>query len=648
MEPQWAEFSSTLTFTEVGVEMPMDDSSASLQGLNGTFRLASSISLDGLTTDDFDPLFALSEVELGADLSLAEAGFGDYRAQGLRFGLEGIVDPATQSTTGLLLSASAEQVESLSAELPLTLPGFSLETVVSATPSTGNFDFTELSFSLADAFSFDGAIQVRGFGQSGLRLTLDHLSLDLESALRLIPAGMVSLPPVALRGKLLVDGFIELPAGALTNPEPLLLARTINTDLTLQLQDCSVGLPSGGVEGINSSLYLSLERGSGEIELDSTVDSVSYDLPLPMPLSGIRLNLNASLNNLSELQIHELEAGIGSLDFRASLNGAVSSLLDNPWTALDLSLRLGKIGSPLRVMEQFVEASGMVGLKLSLRGPLKGDEPLRISGGLRFHQLNLRQGPYLAISGLQGELPIEQAVFVENPLPLPSSVDDETSPYSQRRFDLFSPLNPPPNLFIKEIRLSDQRITDFELTWEIANGGLHIWRLGLNALNGRVTGEVHLGLTELLPTYRLTLLFGGVNVGSLIEGLEVNEESEVNGDLRLSGRGFDLLRNFDVEGAVNITKIGRKVVDRLLLFLDPTGNNPSITQVRNLLGGDVYKQPELVQMTLKHQKLTLEIHIVDTGFSILNLILSSFVDMSEFIIPRIPISGILESIASSP
>jgi len=648
LQPERAEFSSTLSFTEVGVEMPVGEDSASLQGLNGSFRLASSIALDGLASEDFNPLFALSPLELGADLSLAEAGFGDYRANGITFALDGVVDPATQSTAGLLLSASAEQVASLSAELPLTLPGFSLDTVVSATPGTGNFDFTGLSFNLADAVSFDGAVQLRGFGQSGLRLTVDELAVELESVLRLVPAGMVVLPTVLPHGRLLLDGFVELPAGALANPEPLLLARGVNTDLTLRLQNCNIGLPGGGVEGLNSELHLALERGSGEIELASTVEAVNYDLPLPMPLSGIRLNLNASLNNLNELQIHELEAGVGSLDFRVGLIGAVSSLLDNPWTALDLSLRLGSIGSPLKVLEQFIEASGMIGLKLSLRGPLQGDEPLRISGGLRFHQLNLRQGPYLAISGLEGELPIEQAVYAEEPLPLPASEDDETSPFGERRYDLFNPLNPPPNLFIKEIRVSDQRIDDLELTWEIANGGLHIWQLGLNALNGRITGEIHLGLTELVPTYRLTLLFGGINVGSLIEGLEVNEESEINGDLRFTGRGFDLIRNFDVEGAVNITKIGSKVVDRLLLFLDPTGSNPSITQVRNLLGGDVYKQPELVQMTLKHQKLTLEIHIVDTGFSFFNLLISSFVDMSEFIIPRIPISGILESIAASP
>jgi len=648
LQPEWAGFSSTLSFTEVGIGMPVGEASASLHGLNGTFRLASSIALDGLANDDFNPMFALSPLELGADLSLAEAGFGDYRANGILFALDGVVDPATQSTAGLQLSASAEQVVSSSAELPLTLPGFSLETIVSATPNTGNFDLNELNFSLANAITFDGAVQVRGFGQSGLRLTVDKLAIDLEPTLRLIPTGMVALPTVFPQGRLLLDGFVELPAGALANPDPLLLARVVNTDLTLHLQDCDIGLSSGGVEGVNSELHLTLERGSGDVELNTTVEAANYDLPLPMPLTGIRLSLNASLNNLNELQIHELEAGVGSLDFRASLNGAVSSLLDNPWTALDLSLRLGSIGSPLKVMEQFIEASGMIGLKLSLRGPLQGDEPLRISGGLRFHQLNLRQGPYLAITGLEGELPIEQAVYAEEPLPLPSSKSDETSPYSERRYDLFNPLNPPPNLFIKEIRVSDQRIDDLELTWEISNGGLHIWQLGLNALNGRITGEVHLGLTELVPTYRITLLFGGVNIGSLIEGLEVNEESEINGDLRFTGRGFDLIRDFDVEGAVNITKIGSKVVDRLLLFLDPTGSNPSITQVRNLLGGDVYKQPELVQMTLKHQKLTLEIHIVDTGFSILNLILSSVVDMSEFIIPRIPISGILESITASP
>jgi hypothetical protein len=82
----------------------------------------------------------------------------------------------------------------------------------------------------------------------------------------------------------------------------------------------------------------------------------------------------------------------------------------------------------------------------------------------------------------------------------------------------------------------------------------------------------------------------------------------------------------------------------MLQFLDPEGSNPSITSVRGLLNR-VGRQPKLVKMDLRNQKLTLELQIESTGFSLLSLF-ASFVDISQIIIPRIPVGGILERIAA--
>ena len=108
----------------------------------------------------------------------------------------------------------------------------------------------------------------------------------------------------------------------------------------------------------------------------------------------------------------------------------------------------------------------------------------------------------------------------------------------------------------------------------------------------------------------------------------------------MRGKDFDdIVKRFDVEGSINITRIGKEVLDKMLLFLDPEGTNPSITQVRGLLGG-LQKKPDLVTMDLKNQRMTMTIRIVDTGFSLLSLF-TSFIDLSLFTIPRIPIADIV-------
>lgn len=186
------------------------------------------------------------------------------------------------------------------------------------------------------------------------------------------------------------------------------------------------------------------------------------------------------------------------------------------------------------------------------------------------------------------------------------------------------------------------RVNDLELTWGVTGGGLHIWRLAAKALGGSLVGRLNLLLTDVVPAFSLQLEFSDVNVGYLIEGVEPTEGAEINGDLRLSGSGADfddIITRFDLEGSANITRIGKEVLDKMLLFLDPEGTNPSIIQVRGLLGS-LQKQPDLVTMDLKNQRMTLKIRVVDTGFSLLSLF-TSFIDLSEFTIPRIPIADIM-------
>lgn len=677
--PRTADVEAVLDLAQVEGGMALPDGPARVVGLNGTLALKTLVELD-----DPRPV-----VDLAADLSILSAGEGPYSAGNLTLSANGTVDLAGPSATGLKVNLKAGHLSStgepgpllvsdlavdgtFSADLsnnrfiaeglrmnmgtlrvagmglpgPVSLDGVSVEGSLAADLNAGNVSLKGMRVDLGDALHWRGAATVSDFGRGGVSARLDEFVIDLDRALGLIPPGMVELPPVKPVGEARVRGWVELAPGALDDPDPLVLARSLRTHLDVELTDVSIGLPQGGADGINAGLALDFDSGDGELELDAAVaDVVLTDLPVPV--QGVTLAFKGHLKGLEEIWFEKIEAGVDSLDFSLTGNGAVSDLLGTPIAALDLQGRVGRIGQPLKLSAGMADVEGQMGLELALRGPVQGPKPMRITGRLRFHQISVRQGGSLSVTGIEGELPIDNKVVVSAPLPLPGTSEERPSPFGERRYELLAPFTPPPDLTIDEVRLTgagmpEMRVNDLELTWGVTGGGLHIWRLAAKALGGSLVGRLNLLLTDVVPSFSLQLEFSDVNVGYLIEGVEPTEGAEINGDLRLSGSGADfddIITRFDLEGSANITRIGKQVLDKMLLFLDPDGTNPSITQVRGLLGS-LQKQPELVTMDLKNQRMTMKIRVVDTGFSLLSLF-TSFIDLSEFTIPRIPIADIL-------
>jgi len=619
-----------LELRNVAAALPAAD--AELYGLDAVLSASGDIDLD-------DPRPVL---DIGAEVGLLSARQGGYAASGVELSAAGMVDTATMRLAGMNLALGVGSVSGEIDGAPVALGDLSLATVVDADLAAGDVSGRDLSLRLGEALAWDGSFAMRGFAAGGLRAEFNELYALPERLLALVPPGLVELPEVYPYGTLRLSGELALAPGAIGAADPVQMARLVDTDLQLRLIDSGVATPQGGVDGLQLSLGLSLADGDGSLGLDLSVDEVVADVG--QDLQGIDLHLAGELWDLEELTLETLTLDVASLDTHVEMHGGVSNLLGTPEVALLLDARVGRIGEPLAVNTGPLQVSGQLGLELEITGSTAGRRPLELDGRVRFHQLNASQGAVFRVEGLEGELPIDQGLIPTAPLPLPGSRETEVSPYVERRYDILKPFTPEPNLYIAQVNAGGQTIEDLELTWELSGGALHIWRLGLSALEGDIRGEVHLYLDREKPRYNTRLVFGGVNLGRLVEGLEADETSAINGDLTLAGEGFDFLGDFNVEGSVNVTKIGRQVVDRLLLFIDPEESDPSITSVRNLLGR-VGRQPKLLKMDLKNQKLTLELHIENTGFSLLSLF-ASFVDISRIVIPRIPVGNILERIAA--
>ncbi|MBD3399989.1 MAG: hypothetical protein GF399_06625 [Candidatus Coatesbacteria bacterium] len=619
--------------SELSAVLPTADGAARIDGLDGSLDFSGSTTLAELQP----------ELTVDGDFRLLAASQGPYSVSGLRLTLAGGVAASGPRLSGLAVGLETETIAGELDGAPVALGGLQLGAVVDADVAAGNFNVRTLTLRLGDALSWDGYAEVSGYGRNGVRVGFAPLTTRPEDLLALVPPTVLDPGDLYPYGGVRLEGEVQLAPGALElAAEPLAMLELVRTDLELELSRSGLATPYGGADGVDARLGLDLVGGSGDLTLTAGVDEVIA--PVGQDLRDIDLDLAARLDGLQTLELERLTVDVASLDTSLAVNGGVSDLLGAPQLALRLQARAGRIGEELKINTGAMRIRGQVGLELEAAGPLTGSRPLRVKGRVRFHQLEVSQGAALSVNGLEGELPIDQAVNIQQPLPLPGKRLGEVSPYVERRYDLLAPFTPQPNLTIESVKFGDQHLDDLALRWELSGGALHIWRLALTTLGGEIRGDVHLRLDTAEPTYKTRLVFGGVNVGKLIEGLVADESSAINGDLTLAGEGFDFLGDFNVEGSVNLTKIGSEVVDRMLQFLDPEGSNPSITSVRGLLNR-VGRQPKLVKMDLRNQKLTLELQIESTGFSLLSLF-ASFVDISQIIIPRIPVGGILERIAA--
>lgn len=124
-------------------------------------------------------------------------------------------------------------------------------------------------------------------------------------------------------------------------------------------------------------------------------------------------------------------------------------------------------------------------------------------------------------------------------------------------------------------------IRNIALDLVLRDGILAADHLQLHTIGGDIKG----GLTAQLSKQgafrlKLDLLFAGIDA-SVLTDIPPGPESEINGDAKLSFEQTELTR--DINGEVNVTKIGATTFDRFLQALDPKQEQESIQDARDKL-----------------------------------------------------------------
>lgn len=224
---------------------------------------------------------------------------------------------------------------------------------------------------------------------------------------------------------------------------------------------------------------------------------------------------------------------------------------------------------------------------------------------------------FFTIQSISGSVPFEQSISLAN-MRLLGDVDyfPELNILNYEQEKYFKRIGSEGNINFRRLTAGRIHIDDFSMILEINQGQIICRRLYSGIYGGNLLGDFYLDLRGLdfaaevmeMDSLRYAANFqaSGINFDRLAGSDKVSERAVISGDLSLVGRGIvDPESDFELEGQVNITKIGPRATKKLLDFLDPTGSDISIAETRKLMDRrllflDISYQPKSLSMKIKH------------------------------------------------
>ncbi|MDT7042287.1 hypothetical protein [Candidatus Nitronereus thalassa] len=386
---------------------------------------------------------------------------------------------------------------------------------------------------------------------------------------------------------------------------------------TISLNDVHGGLADYQVNGAEGTVSISFTPGKSpvaRVETDFSLSEVLLAPGLPLErLSGTFAKVNLVVKNFDEVAVKTFHVGMDGAD--VSMAGTIGGLRkvvegrSDVITALpDLFSQVStNIQISLDLFHKVLETSGLSGtgeakVGLDLLKKERGPLAVSLKLGSRDVALNL-DGTH--IKNMDGRIHIRKRLdWIDQERKKPrSGVFRPSDVLSQLRA-----INGKEKSFsIERLDLGFLTLSDFSANILFEQDTFQIQNLAMNLLDGGLGGNLmvtggkafgvagrfeaaHLDLNQLLEDKQK---ISGDSLVDATIGLSVFFEEET-GSLDLSQTELQLF----------ITHIGREAVDRLLVFLDPEGSNPTLVTARSQIK---LANPSKVSLQLVRGMMSLEI-----------------------------------------
>ena len=311
---------------------------------------------------------------------------------------------------------------------------------------------------------------------------------------------------------------------------------------------------------------------------------------------------------------HALSGRIEGL--RPFLTGKQEATLAGLLKTLDLALatELDADLAPLAPLAPGLTAEGRATSRLDLT--LVAGKQLELQGELGFHQIHVRHESGTEVRGLNGRFPLNKKLLLDRLL-----LKNGSGGFAAARRGFFNQLREFSRykniLRVQEVRLGEHALSDLAMNVYYQDNRLFLERFLMNLLGGSVAGHLFLTQTERGPELQFSTEFAHLDFNRLVKKkvAPAGRDSEVDGNMTFSfkvtqGGAGERISIDQIGARVNITHIGREVLDRILLFFDPEESKPAIVDIRAKLD---LATPENLSLRVENGNLSLDVGLILLG-----------------------------------
>ncbi|MDO8446667.1 MAG: AsmA family protein [Deltaproteobacteria bacterium] len=551
----------------------------------------------------------------------------------------------------------------------------------------GDMSFSEESVDISVSASFKnpfkGDSAVKGTVRAkGLRLNKGNISLYEEMA-----DGLISVSGDFRAGDLLIDGFeIGIPELFKANVSGAVKGWGKDLDLKAKVEEIDFKslmdkipasikqkLPEMEVEG-NGNLVVSISGGIPPRNVEDAENRISISgnfkakgLGISIPEKGVKISnsegdidfdlskevqwvsgtarvgkleksglledpvgISAGFELLADgpdIKIKNISASIPQRALSVSISGDVLEYTKAPRLNLDMAF---SFSSREKVdLVKGLSAQGAAAFKGSLIS--HKEKELVLDGGLKFDHLDVSYQERGYLKDINGEIKMSQGVRYAKGLeliaergkgvdaPYMASLYGLLRPYVKKGYDM--------TMASASFDGYDAGPLSMDIAWD--NGNLLINRYDLTLFDGSTTGKIWASYNKGVPEYSIYSNIAGVKLDRIFKDKK-GRELEINADLNLKGKGAD------IEGEVNVTKIGKDILDRGLLRLDPNESNPQIVDIRRKVS-TLGWVPKEASIWIRHGELNMDITLQRRRFTLLNI-----VSLEKIPVRRVPVGYLIK------
>ena len=506
-----------------------------------------------------------------------------------------------------------------------------------------------------DSFRMNAPANRIAVGEERTRLQVDYAPgrdtvLDFATT---IASFSHAKQQIAARGISLTFKDRSAGLGALVLPKPKLRIWGLDArhSLTLGIKHLNYGALGVKVSDValdqkGSGHNLRMHR-DGKMDLDRvwakvglSVGSLSYRGLIKRPLRNNRVELDLSANKLTPIpgsfKLNRLSVSVPSRGIRLSAQGRAGRVLPFSPTNLpdfDVTLSAG-VKNPRggRGKATFlwpnIHGSGSVGVSARLRRTAR--DRVRLDGRLRASAFNLwteKKGPSpsrLHLADIDANVPVAQEVVLLGgrgwALPRPKKLISDRGasvlyntmrPYRKGRASFSMG-----GLTMEQHLGATKRVVKLDriaLDLAIRDNALLLSRMYIKLFGGDIVGAMQAQVRSLVPLDPILLArtqITGVRLSHLDpKATTHSKETEVSAMVDLSYES----KKEKLAGRVNITRLSLKMLDSLLVAIDPGGTNISVQKNRKFLKAWYTKladpRVKLVSIWISHGNLNMDIRL---------------------------------------